>query len=196
MNVVATISICLSSTSHTLAQSVTWMLSSIRGNTLQWRHNERDGVSNHRRLDCLLNRLFKHRSKKTSKLRVTGSCEGIHRGSVDYPHKGPVTLKMFSFADVIMVKLYRSWNDNTGVDVAYTKVGHRKVPIRMGVLHPMVFGYDGLRDVAIQNIPPQLILNSNLAKSRSPISSIPVLKSFWMLYRTRQYHCRALCKVS
>ena len=25
---------------------------------LQWRHNERDGVSTHRRLDCLLNRFF------------------------------------------------------------------------------------------------------------------------------------------
>ena len=43
---------------------------------LQWRHNERDGVSNHQRLDCLLNRLLRYRSKKTSKLRVTGLCEG------------------------------------------------------------------------------------------------------------------------
>ena len=42
---------------------------------LQWRHNERDGVSNHRRLDCLLNRLFRCWSKKTPKLRVTGLCE-------------------------------------------------------------------------------------------------------------------------
>ena len=32
--------------------------------TLQWRHNGRDGVSNNRRLDGLLNRLFRHRSKK------------------------------------------------------------------------------------------------------------------------------------
>ena len=45
---------------------------------LHWRHNERDGVSNHSRLDCLLNRLFRPESKKTSKLRVTGLCEGIH----------------------------------------------------------------------------------------------------------------------
>ena len=43
---------------------------------LQWRYNERDGVSNHRPLDCLLNRLFRCRSKKTSKLRVTGLSEG------------------------------------------------------------------------------------------------------------------------
>ena len=29
--------------------------------SLQWRHNEHDGVSDHRRYDCLLNCLFKHR---------------------------------------------------------------------------------------------------------------------------------------
>ena len=44
--------------------------------TLQWRHDECDGVSYHQRLDCLLNRLFRCRSKKTSKLRATGLCAG------------------------------------------------------------------------------------------------------------------------
>ena len=44
--------------------------------SLQWRHNERYCVSNHRRLDCLPNHLFRCISKKTSKLRVTGLCEG------------------------------------------------------------------------------------------------------------------------
>ena len=44
--------------------------------SLQWRHNEHGGVSNNRRLECLLHRLFRPRSKKTSKLRVTGLCEG------------------------------------------------------------------------------------------------------------------------
>ena len=43
---------------------------------LQWRRNERDGVSNHRRLDCLLIRLIRRRSRKTSKLRVNGLCKG------------------------------------------------------------------------------------------------------------------------
>ena len=37
---------------------------------------EPDDVSNHQRLECLLNRLFMRRSNKTSKLRVTGLCEG------------------------------------------------------------------------------------------------------------------------
>ena len=42
--------------------------------SLQLRYNERDGVLNHQRHDCLLNRLFRRRSKKTSKLRGTGFC--------------------------------------------------------------------------------------------------------------------------
>ena len=52
---------------------------------LQWRHNERDSVSNHRRLHCLLNRLFRRRSKKTSKFRVTGVCEGNSPVSSEFP---------------------------------------------------------------------------------------------------------------
>ena len=43
---------------------------------LKWRYNERDGVSYHQPHDCLLNRLFRRRSKKTSKLCVTGLCGG------------------------------------------------------------------------------------------------------------------------
>ena len=38
-------------------------------------NNERNGVSNHRCIDCLPNRLFRCKSKKTSKPRVTGLCE-------------------------------------------------------------------------------------------------------------------------
>ena len=44
--------------------------------TLQGRHYGHDGVSNHQTHDCLLNRLFRRRSKKTSKLPVTGFCGG------------------------------------------------------------------------------------------------------------------------
>ena len=72
------------------------------GTTLQWRHNDHDGVSNHQPHGCLLNRLFRRRSKKTSKLRVTGLCVGNSPGPMTSPHKGPVTRKMFPFDDVIM----------------------------------------------------------------------------------------------
>ena len=44
--------------------------------TLHWRHNGRDGVSNDQPHDCLLKRLFRRRSKETSKLRVTAARTG------------------------------------------------------------------------------------------------------------------------
>ena len=53
--------------------------------TLQRRHNERDSLSNHRRLDYLLNRLLRHRSKIASTLRVTGLCEGNSPVTVGFP---------------------------------------------------------------------------------------------------------------
>ena len=42
--------------------------------SLQWRHIERHGVSSHRCIDWLSNHLSRRRSKKISKLRVTGLC--------------------------------------------------------------------------------------------------------------------------
>ena len=53
--------------------------------TLQWRHNDRDGVSNRQPHDCLLNRLFRRRSKKTLKLRVTGLCVGNSSRTGEFP---------------------------------------------------------------------------------------------------------------
>ena len=53
--------------------------------TLQRRHGERDGVSNHPSLDCLLNRLIRRRSKNTSKVHITGLCEGNSSVIGDFP---------------------------------------------------------------------------------------------------------------
>ena len=71
--------------------------------TLHWRHNDHGGVSNHQPHDCLLNRLFRRRSKKAPNLHVTDLCVGNSSGPVISPHKGPVTRKMFPFDDVIMI---------------------------------------------------------------------------------------------
>ena len=70
--------------------------------SLQWRHNEPDGVSNHQFHNCLLNRLFRRRSKKTSKLRVTAFVRGIHRWPVNSPTKGQWRGKCFHLMTVIM----------------------------------------------------------------------------------------------
>ena len=53
--------------------------------TLPWRHNEFAGFPNQQPHDCLLNRLFTRRSKKTSKLRVTGLCVGNSPGTGEFP---------------------------------------------------------------------------------------------------------------
>ena len=57
----------------------------LKQTSLRWRHNERDSVSNHQPHDCLLNRLFRRRSKKTSKPRVTGLSEGNSPGTGEFP---------------------------------------------------------------------------------------------------------------
>ena len=83
-------------------------VTAISHHPLHWRHNDHDGVSNHQSHGCLLNRLFRRRSKKSSKLRVTGLGVGNSPGPVNYPHKGPVTRKIIPFDDVIMVVLGNS----------------------------------------------------------------------------------------
>ena len=64
---------------------------------LRWRHNGRDSVSNHQPLDCLLNRLFRRRSKKTSKLRVTGLCAWNSPGTGEFP------AQMASYAESVSI---------------------------------------------------------------------------------------------
>ena len=71
--------------------------------TSQSRHNERDVVSNHRPHGCLLNCLFRRRSKKHQSSASLYFVRGIHRWPVNSPHKRPVTRKMFPFDDVIMM---------------------------------------------------------------------------------------------
>ena len=63
---------------------------------LQWRHNEGHGVSTHRHLNCMFSRSIRRTPKKTSKLRVTGLCEGGPPVTSVYPQKRPVRAKNVS----------------------------------------------------------------------------------------------------
>ena len=65
--------------------------------TLQWRHNGRDSVSDHQAHHCLLNCLFRHRSKKTSRLCVTGLCAGNSPGTGEFP------AQMASYAENVSI---------------------------------------------------------------------------------------------
>ena len=72
-------------------------------NALQWRHNERDGVSNHQPHDCLLNCLFRRRSKRTSKLRVTGLCVENSPVTGEFPAQMASNAENTSFDNIIIV---------------------------------------------------------------------------------------------
>ena len=96
---------------------------------LLWRHNEHDSVSYHQPRGCLLDRLFRRRSKKTSKLRVTGLCAGNSPGPVNSPHKGPVTRKMFPFDDVIM-----HWDI---IDAQHPMLGLYRIATNLGPIYEL-----------------------------------------------------------
>ena len=69
---------------------------------LHWRHSERDGVLNHRRLDCLLTVY-----SSASKVRVTDRYDGkppVVTGG--FPSQGPVTRQMIPSDDVYMPSTY------------------------------------------------------------------------------------------
>ena len=65
--------------------------------SLRWRHNGCYSVSNHQPHHCLLNRLFRRRSKKTSKLRVTGLC------AKNSPGTGEFSAQMASNAENVSI---------------------------------------------------------------------------------------------
>ena len=75
----------------------------------QWRNNEHDGVSNHRRLDWLLNCLFRRISKETSKLRVTGLCE----------RNSPVTAEFHAQKASNAENVFISWRHHECLGYAY-----------------------------------------------------------------------------
>ena len=84
------------------------VLLNINGKLWEFGHTERDGISNHQPHECLRNRLFRRRSKKTSKPASLACVRGIHRWQVNSPHKRPVTRKMFPFDKVIMYIIHKS----------------------------------------------------------------------------------------
>ena len=97
----------------------------------------------------------RRRSKKTSKLRVTGLCEG--NSPVNSPHKWPVTRKIFPFDDVIMwiiIELHKNGQviRLTALDISCNVEDyHRRLqrwpgqsswqPFRFSVWHTVSWGF-------------------------------------------------------
>ena len=95
---------------------------------LQWRHNKWDGVSNHHRPDCLLNLLSRRRSKKTSKLRVTGLCEGNSPVTGEFP-----TQRASNAVNVSIWWRHHDMKEITATD--RTKIKHNKTVCTIHWIH-------------------------------------------------------------
>ena len=76
----------------------------LRNLTLRWRHNERDGVSNHQPHVCCSTVYTGADQRKHQSPASLAFVRGIHRSPVNSPHKRPVTRKMSPFDDVIMMR--------------------------------------------------------------------------------------------
>ena len=101
----------------------------VREYTLRWSHNGHDGVSIYKPRDCLLNRLFRRRSKKTSKLRVTGLC------AENSPVTGEFSAQMASNAENISIW----WRHHL---YSLSRKLHRKLHLKQLLLIPWIFIID------------------------------------------------------
>ena len=85
---------------HLMSSWWSWGLS---GTLHEWRHNVRDGVSNHQPHECLLNSFIQGADqRKYQRFASLAFVRGIHPWPVISPHKGPITRKMFPYDDIIM----------------------------------------------------------------------------------------------
>ena len=107
--------------------------------SLPWRHNGRDGVSNHQPHHCLLNGLFRRRSNKTSKLRVTGLCAG------NSPVTGEFPVQMASNAETVSI-----WwrHHGPGINYVQTRIKYMYSTAVCLVTHSTFYGLIGFNSLA------------------------------------------------
>ena len=89
---------------------------------LQWRHNGGDGVSNHRCVGVCSTVCSSAYQRKHQRSASLAYVRGIHRWSVNSPHKGPVTWKMFPFDDVIINSLWYFLNFKEKIKKSFIKI--------------------------------------------------------------------------
>ena len=103
-----------------------------------WRHNGCNGVSNHQPHDCLLNRLFRRGSKKTSKLRVIGLCEGNSPVTGDFP------AQRASNAENVSIWWRQHDNNSNGIEnawVYHTNIRNADIKQRKSNKNRAIYAY-------------------------------------------------------
>ena len=99
---------------------IIWQTNSNSTCTLLWRHNGCDSVSNYQSHDCLLNRLFRRRWKKTSKFGVSGLCAGNSPGTGEFP------TQMASYAENVSIW----WRHHDTCKCLGTALGYQQAQCR------------------------------------------------------------------
>ena len=100
---------------------------------LPWRYNERDCVSNHQPHYCLLNRLFGHRSKKASKIRVTGLWVGNSPGTGEFP------AQMASNAENVSIWWRHHESQRRLLAVVQNKLLHQVIPLLLRFNYRLIY---------------------------------------------------------
>ena len=141
--------------------------------SLQWRHNGRDGVSNHQPYDCLFNRLHRRRSKKTSKFRVTGLCAG------KWPVTGEFPAQMASNAENVSIwwrhhgsehSRWRCQPYKTYLEACYPHI----TIVQLRTHHDLRRGYTGRQ--------------RSMMRERRPCNQGAPLNKMYPLFRWLSYH--------
>ena len=136
-------------------------------------HNGHDSVSNHQPHDCLLNRLFRRKSKKISKLRVTGLCAGYP------PETGEFPAHMVSNAESVSIwwrhheQQNEWWNEYIaqGKDKTIQEITYEHLSSEWGFAHirdvliPHVHEYDHSTWVSSLDIIPICISKGKVAET-------------------------------
>ena len=94
---------------------------------LQWHHNERDDISNHRRLDGLLNRLFKPDQRKHQSSVSLAICEGNSPVTGEFPsqrasYAESVSIWWYHHANILKPTIHKGWYQPTGGHAAHWQV--------------------------------------------------------------------------
>ena len=150
-------------------------------NLLQRRHDKRERVSNHRRLNCSLNRLFRRRSNEASKLRVTGLCEG------NSPVTGEFPAQKVSNAETVSIWLHHVLDLTTYFSTTVRNLGmesQERVLISAWIAIIFYFGLEDKRWIVLPEIiwaPYQLCVMFKIHYSKILCSHVSFLYLRWFL---------------
>ena len=133
--------------------------------TLLWRHHGLDGVSNHQPHECLLDRSFRRRSKKTSMLRATGLCAENSPETGEFPAQMASNAENAHIDDVIMDALLAVYRSQMGMiasaaEMMLKDMNNMEAAAVLKVIFKLVLWTDILRtfsEIVIRWMPPNSI---------------------------------------